>query len=379
LNRRERLMATLQGKPVDRPAVSFYEIGGFSVDASDPDRFNIYNSPSWKPLLQLAEEHTDLIRMAAPIQKASAINRQSEFFKHDSYMQNDSAFYRNTVKVGGRTLTSLSRRDAEIDTVWTVEHLLKDVDDLKAYLQMPDDVFDTVPDIANLIQQDEMIGNRGIIMVETPDPICVAASLFPMEDYTIIALTEQELFHALLEKLSKNIYKVVEHAAREFPGHLWRVYGPEYACEPYLPPYLFDEYVVRYTGPIVEMIERSGGFARVHSHGRISKILPKLVKMGASAIDPIEPRPQGDVDLAEVRRAYGKDLVLFGNLEITDIENLAPAKFEKVVGRSLKDGTVGAGRGFVLMPSSSPFGRDITPRTMANYETMVRLTTGFAG
>ena len=47
-------MATLRGEPVDRPAVNFYEIGGFDVDPDDPDEFNIYNDPSWRPLLQLA-------------------------------------------------------------------------------------------------------------------------------------------------------------------------------------------------------------------------------------------------------------------------------------------------------------------------------------
>jgi len=41
MNRRERLMATLQGCPVDRPAVNFYEIGGFNADPNDPDDFNI--------------------------------------------------------------------------------------------------------------------------------------------------------------------------------------------------------------------------------------------------------------------------------------------------------------------------------------------------
>ena len=47
-------MATLLGKPVDRPAVNFYEIGGFNIDPSDPDNFNVYNDPSWQPLLRLA-------------------------------------------------------------------------------------------------------------------------------------------------------------------------------------------------------------------------------------------------------------------------------------------------------------------------------------
>jgi len=74
-----------------------------------------------------------------------------------------------------------------------------------------------------------------------------------------------------------------------------------------------------------------------------------------------------------VRRKYGRELVLFGNLEIADIENSEPGDFEKVVEKSLRDGTHGQGKGFVLMPSSAPTGRTITPRMMANYETMVRL------
>ncbi|MCP4339482.1 MAG: hypothetical protein GY799_11485, partial [Desulfobulbaceae bacterium] len=57
--RRERLLATLRGEPVDRPAVCFYEIGGIKMDPGDPDPFNIYNDPSWKPLLDLAEQQTD--------------------------------------------------------------------------------------------------------------------------------------------------------------------------------------------------------------------------------------------------------------------------------------------------------------------------------
>ena len=54
LSRRERLMATLRGQPVDRPAVNFYEIGGLQIDLDDPDPYNVYNDPSWRPLIELA-------------------------------------------------------------------------------------------------------------------------------------------------------------------------------------------------------------------------------------------------------------------------------------------------------------------------------------
>lgn len=370
-------MATLRGEPVDRPPVSFYEIGGFNVDPADPSPFNVYNDPSWQPLLQLAEEHTDLIRMRGPSVAVASDNCMSEFLTSEQYVEGGRLFTRTRLEVGGRTLTSLSRQDPDVHTVWTIEHLLKDVDDLRAYLELPAEVFSQEIDVSRLIEEDEAIGDRGIVMVETPDPICLAAGLFSMEDYTVIALTEQKLFHELLEKLSHHLYKSAEKVASGFPGHLWRIAGPEYATPPYLPPSLFREYVVLYTEPIVRTIAKHDGFPRIHCHGRIKEALPCFIEMGAVGTDPIEPPPQGNVELADVRREYGRDLVLFGNLEVSDIEMMEPPEFEKVVARSLRDGASGEGRGFVLMPSSAPYGRVITEKTLANYETMVRLATAF--
>lgn len=376
---RERLLAMLQGKPVDRPGVNFYEIGGFDVDATDADPFNIYNDGSWRPLLQLAEEQTDLVRMCSIRRRPSDSHPRDEFYTFESFEEGDSRFLRTTVRVGGRTLTELHRRDRALDTTWTVEHLLKDSDDLEAFLRLPDEVFDYEPDLSHLPVREAALGDRGIAMVDTEDPICAAAVMFPMDTFILIAFSEPELFHQLLEKLARPLQARTEQIAREYPGRMWRIYGPEFVTEPYLPPALFDEYVVRYTKPMVESIRRHGGYARVHSHGHIKNVLPKIVAMGADAIDPIEPPPQGNVQLAEVRREYGKDVVLFGNLEISDLENLEPKDFEKVAAQSLRDGSAGDGRGFVLMPTACPYGREISSRTLANYETMVRLVHGWSG
>ena len=53
--------------------------------------------------------------------------------------------------------------------------------------------------------------------------------------------------------------------------------------------------------------------------------------------------------------------------------------YVKTLRRAIDEGTAGEGRGFVLMPSASPYGRTITPTTMRNYETMVRVVTGGVG
>lgn len=376
---RERLMAMLEQKPVDRPGVNFYEIGGFKIDPTDPDPFNIYNHPSWQPLLQLAEEQTDLIRMRPVRWIRPDDHPWHEFFSQTVEYDGDVRFTRTTLIIAGHTMTQTDRRDMGLDTTWMVEHLLKDLDDLKAYLQLPDEVFDAQPDLSPFSVADMEVGDRGIVMVDSDDPICAAAQLFSMDTYTLIAYTESALFHQLLEKLARPLVVRTETVARAFPGHLWRIYGPEYATEPYLPTALFEDYVVRYTKPMIDTIKKYGGYPRVHCHGRIKNVLRSIVAMGADAIDPIEPPPQGDVQLADVRREYGKDLVLFGNIEVSDIENLEPKDFEKIVLDALRDGTHGNGRGFVLMPSSCPYGREISARTLANYETMVRLTREWQG
>lgn len=375
-------MATLEGRPVDRPAVSFYEIGGLKMDPSDPDPFNIYRDLSWQPLLALAEERTDLIRMRSPVRaqshqawdspQAASQGPRSEFFTTEQYLDQGCRMVRTTLRIAGRVMTSLMRRDPDVDTVWTVEHLLESPEDVEAYLQLPDDVFAETIDVSPLIEEERRLGERGTVMVDTEDPLCAAATLFGMGDFTILAMTQGNLFHRLLEKCARVIHYRTEVVARQFPGRLWRIYGPEFATEPYLPPHLFDEYVIRYTGPMVETIRRTGGFARIHIHGRIRNVLDSVVRMGADAIDPIEPPPQGDVDLGFVRAKYGHALVLFGNLEIADVENAEPDQFEKIVRKTLADGTQGDGRGFVLMPSACPYGRTVSTRTLRNYETMIR-------
>jgi len=103
------------------------------------------------------------------------------------------------------------------------------------------------------------------------------------------------------------------------------------------------------------------------------------MQMNPDALDPIEPPPLGDVELADVRREYGDRLVLFGNIEIRDIEIAPPDEFERIVAKSLEDGTAGEGRGFVLLPTACPIGREVTERALTNYRTMVRLAKQHGG
>ncbi|HBB92651.1 MAG TPA: hypothetical protein DC042_13285 [Bacteroidales bacterium] len=372
MTRKERLLATLRGLPVDRPPVCFYEINGYDEHPDDQNPFNIFSHPSWQPLIDLAREKTDRIVMRGVAFKEIAPDPIGHIATDQTTIKNGSRCIRRTVHAGRRILTMETRQDPDINTIWTTEPLLKDLDDLDAFLELPVFGAGETVNATEFLKVETDIGDTGLVMIDTPDPLCLAALLFDMSNYTMVALTEQERFHRLLERFSEVLLAKTEEVAKLLPGRLWRIYGPEFASPPYLPPYLFREYVSRYVGPMIDLIHQSGGFARVHCHGNIRDILDDIVVMGADAIDPIEPPPQGDVTLKFVRERYGDRLVLFGNLECADIENLPTSEFEKKVRQALDEGTAGSGRGFVLMPSASPYGRVLGERAMRNYEAMVR-------
>ncbi len=376
MTRRERLLATLRGRVVDRPAVSFYEVGGWKMDVSD-DEFTVWNDLSWRPLVNMANQETDIIRMVGAGWKGGSDNGLSELITKENWSETDARFSRTTIRAGKRTLTSLTRRDKDTQTTWTIEHLLKNIEDLEAYLQLPEPAIGQV-DVSGILAEEEALGDAGIVSIEFGDPIGSAASLFSMEDYTVVALTERELFHRLLERFARTMFPRCAQLAKACPGRLWRTCGSEYASEPYLPPTLYEEYVVKYTGQIVKTIQKYGGYSRIHSHGRLRGILPYIEKMSPDGLEPLEPPPQGDMELWEIKEAIGADTVLMGNIEAADIENMPPAEFEKKVVTALREGTTGGGRGFILQPSACPYGRTITVRTMTNYETMIRLARSWA-
>jgi uroporphyrinogen-III decarboxylase len=377
MTRYERLMNSIKGVPVDRPPVSFYEING-TEDINNPDLFNIYNDPSWKPLIELARDCTDrIVQLSIPFKEASCDELPPEIVKKETVQDAESIYTTTTISSGRHKLVAKNRTDKDINTLWKIEHLLKSKEDLEAYLSLPLPVESVTPDISEFIAKEKLLGDTGIAMICAGDPLGFAALLFNMEDYTIIALTEKELFHRLLQRFSDIILPQIRAIANALPDRLWRIAGPEFASPPYLPPDLFREYVTEYDIQIVDIIKKSGGYPRIHSHGNLKKILDHIAATHCTGLDPIEPQPQGDVALAYVREKYGKQMTLFGNLEAADIENLPPEKFKEKILTALKEGTAGEGRGFVLMPSACPYGRKLSTQSMKNYEKIIEVVNRY--
>lgn len=375
MNRKQRLFNTFAGKTVDRPAFNFYEINGYMENPDDPDPFNIFSDPSWKPLLELAKEKTDRMVWVQDVPVKNNLQAVSlypfDVVNERTEIKNEKKHRFIEIKTPKGILTNHYVTEKDINTNWCVEHLIKGLEDLEEWTKLPDGEFCGEPDISEILRMEKELGDTGCPIIDICDPLGMVGSLMTMEDYTIFAMVEKDIFHRALEKAARYVYWLTEKLTAALPGRVWRIIGPELACEPYLPPSLFHEYVYNYDKPIVDIINKSNGFARIHCHGKLKAVLDDIVAIGCMGLDPIEPPPQGDVKLSYVRLEYGKNMVLFGNLEASDIENLHVDAFRERIKTALYEGTMGNGRGFVLMPSASPYGRKLSLTAMKNYEAIV--------
>lgn len=100
-----------------------------------------------------------------------------------------------------------------------------------------------------------------------------------------------------------------------------------------------------------------------HSDGNLLEILPDLVEMGIGGLNPIEPY---GMEITEVKRRFGKDIALFGNLDVGEVLGRGTPETVRAAAEHLID-TVGRDGGLV-MASSHSITADVPPE---NYIAMI--------
>ncbi len=113
-----------------------------------------------------------------------------------------------------------------------------------------------------------------------------------------------------------------------------------------------EEWVRKYTLPTLKkatrMCKEAGIPSELHCCGKERLIVEMCANETAlSSVNPLQPPPMGDCDLAEVKRTFGKRLCLKGNVGVTfPMLTGTPADVEKDVIRCLE--AAKAGGGYIL-------------------------------
>ena len=207
------------------------------------------------------------------------------------------------------------------------------------------------------------------MMHSISDALCLTSELFSFQDFLLFCATEPRLVRRLLDMMQGRVLAYTQALLATGFGPLFRICGPEYATPPYLPPERFREYVVAYDTPLIDLIHRHGAYARLHCHGRIGQVLDAIMEMEPDGLDPVEPPPDGDLELAAVKKRTRGRVTLFGNLELKTLEHAGADEVQDLTRRALREGMPG-GR-FVLMPTAAPINIPLSPKTEENYRAYI--------
>jgi len=132
---------------------------------------------------------------------------------------------------------------------------------------------------------------------------------------------------------------------------------------PFLSPAMFGEFVTPYLQQTCVAYRDMGFYSIKHTDGNIMPILDQLVQCQPDALHSLDP--QGGVSLAEVKRLYGDQITLCGNVNCGLLQTGTDEEAAADVRRTLREGMEG-GRGFIFCTSNCVY----TGLDLARYDMM---------
>jgi hypothetical protein len=187
----------------------------------------------------------------------------------------------------------------------------------------------------------------------------MVAMLVGVMDYGLVlewVLDEPSLLKALADAWLERVWAKVDYLLAQGVGPFWHFNGVERASPPMMGRRQWEELVIPYDGEVMRRIKARDPEAKihVHCHGKVGSLLDSWLELGVDSIDPVEPPPQGDIELVAARRHVGDRMTLCGNIEFSWMDTATPDEIEHAVIRALRE--AGTER-TVLWPSATPHQR----------------------
>ena len=164
-------------------------------------------------------------------------------------------------------------------------------------------------------QNDALVGDRCAPMIYIPRVNIqrLFIDLMGVEN-TIYALADDRaMVERLIDAINESDRQMLQVAA-ESPIPVIN-YGDN-VDQHFLPPYLFERYVLPEYQYRTDFLQAAGKFVNAHWDGSIKLLLPYAQQTRMDGIEALTPIPQGDVTIQEIKEALG-DMVLLDGIPMT--------------------------------------------------------------
>lgn len=343
----ERVLTALHREQPDRVPVFLY-LDPFTQNWATQD-------PSYAEVMACAKEYADIIYEWAP--------DFGFFFSSGVAVSAEETDNQLTWRVAtpAGELTSILQR--KWNGGWgETKFWLETPQDMERILSLPYQPLQ--PNIDEFLETRKRRKGQAIAQVTLPDPVGMVGMIKP-EELAVWTLTERALLTTFIREAYQRIRELVSRLLENDVGPVYYFNGPEFAIPPLMSPNDFEDFVVAYDKPLVDMIHAAGKLVIIHSHGKVNRFLERFVAISTDGLNVLEPPPMGDVDLADAKRRVGADMCLIGNIEYDDLAKQTPERIDAMVKKCIEQ--AGTGGGFILSPSANPYESPITPQTAANF------------
>ena len=352
---RDRMFAAIGREPVDRFPFSTYNCHPFAWGAH-------LGEPAYEPILRKIDETS-----AGCLCKTSARAKTARSaHSSETRTEGDTSYTTVTWHTPKGPLTRVTRTPAGQPGMCVKPYIVEPVD-VERYLSV---TYELVRwDVSTAVEHATELGPKGIAYLGYGDPFYHVSDLFDQEDFAIRVITEpdfiRQLVDAEFERVRGNLQTMLEALAGHDVPFLFYTAGPERATPPLLSPDVFERLVVPYQTKLVNLIHDAGYPASLHCHGRVRDVLPHAITCGYDVIEPLEPPPQGDIELKDLREVAGDRIALMGYVQDQDFYLLSEAEMR---GRIHEITTcIGDSSGYICCPTCTPFQYPPTEAYVRNF------------
>jgi len=356
MTRRERLETIFRGGAPDRSAV---KVWGANT------RQDGCIHPAFEPVRDRAFDLTDLMRGAGSPFNLYCGRQAQELItsRVEPTDDPDWELHITTYSTPEGPLEQVHRASTCRRPGYTMEHLIKEPEDMGKLLSMP---YEPYPFTADQYRQvDAEVGDAGVAMFSMDHAMYGLQRLIGSESFALWSVECESLLMAAMETYAA---RLLAHATAALEAGITGVFcwvGPELCIPPLMSPAAFERYVFDLDAPLIGRIHEAGGHVWVHSHGGMNPVLERFADMGVDVLNPIEPPPMGDVTLEEAFARVEGRMGLEGNIETHDLMVAGRDELEAKIHAALE---AGRGQRHILCPSSGyQENVDPTPQEIDNW------------
>jgi uroporphyrinogen decarboxylase len=178
-----------------------------------------------------------------------------------------------------------------------------------------------------------------------------ATFLRGMEQFLVDMAMDPILTQALVERTSAYLIEALDRLLEQAPDGFDIFYMADDYCMssgPLFSPDVFKTMVKPYLRTIADRVHSHGKKFLLHVCGSVRLLLPEIIDSGVDVLEPIQRTSHG-MDLAELKREFGKDLTFYGSVDTLQVLN--KGSVEDVRQEVLRNMDIlGPGGGFILGP-----------------------------